>query len=50
MLKKIIRWRSFIIALFIGSLMWFIKNSRNKAQTVEIKEVVTVNPGVVEVN
>ena len=39
MLKKIARWRFFIVILLTGSLLWFISNSTNqKSQQVEEKE------------
>jgi hypothetical protein len=38
MLKRLARWRFFIVVLLTGSLLWFINNVNDKSQAVEKEE------------
>ena len=43
MLKKIVRWRFFIVVLLIGSILWFVNNSKKRSREIQKRQDAIIN-------
>ena len=43
MLKKVVRWRFFIVVLLIGSILWFVNNSKKRSPEIQKRQDVIIN-------
>lgn len=42
MIRKLVRWRTVLMLLFIGSLLWFINNPSMQSRPVEMRQEVII--------